>query len=218
MKAFIISLSKIPESLSTATEMIPYLQENGFDVELFEGTYGNDAILMAETEGRTLHPTLHNGKLTKQRSKLCNPGVLGCFYSHYRLWQKCVEFDEPIFIFEDDVTFVRPFHNVDFQEVLIVAVGSWKKVSKIDIMKETIIEPQALMFDGPCLPGAVGYGITPAAAQKLVTEFQHTFIAADAAVRSSIVTIERHSHIIGRALVEEDGKVSLTQCKEWINI
>jgi hypothetical protein len=37
-----------------------------------------------------------------ESQKMLRPGVLGCFYSHYRLWQKCIDLNEPIFIFEDD--------------------------------------------------------------------------------------------------------------------
>ena len=35
--------------------------------------------------------------------KLSRPGVIGCFYSHYNLWKKCIELEQPIMIFEDDV-------------------------------------------------------------------------------------------------------------------
>jgi len=43
----------------------------------------------------------------KDVPKLSRPGVIGCFYSHYNLWKRCVELNEPIMIFEDDVKFYR---------------------------------------------------------------------------------------------------------------
>ncbi|CCF80089.1 putative lipopolysaccharide biosynthesis protein [Helicobacter bizzozeronii CCUG 35545] len=30
-------------------------------------------------------------------------GELGCYASHYSLWQKCIQLHEPIAILEDDV-------------------------------------------------------------------------------------------------------------------
>jgi glycosyl transferase family 25 len=37
---------------------------------------------------------IHNTHITS--------GEVGCFISHYILWKKCIELDEPIIIFEDD--------------------------------------------------------------------------------------------------------------------
>jgi GR25 family glycosyltransferase involved in LPS biosynthesis len=216
VKAFVISLSKIESSFTTAQAMVEPLTSFGFDVELFEGTYGNDAVNLVRDETRTLHPTNQNGEFNSPNFKVSGPGVIGCFYSHYNLWKKCVELNETIFIFEDDVTFVRPYIPVEFNEILIVAMGSWTSVFSIDIYQEPDCKPCAKYYPGRCLPGAVGYGITPTAAKKLITEFSRTYTSADSAIRSSVVDIKIHSHLIGRALIAEDGKVSLTRSKNWI--
>jgi hypothetical protein len=63
------------------------------------------------------------------------------------------------------------------------------------------------------MPGAVGYGITPNAALKLVRAYQHYVLPADNAINQFVTPIEIHSHLIGRAAITEDGKVSLT--KTW---
>ena len=36
---------------------------------------------------------------------------MACFMSHYRLWEKALK--EPIFVFEQDAIFVRPFSEVE---------------------------------------------------------------------------------------------------------
>jgi GR25 family glycosyltransferase involved in LPS biosynthesis len=215
MKAFIISLSKIPSSYSTALIAKEDLKKSNFEVELFEGTYGNEAKELLIKERRTLHPIDHNGNETRPTFKVSGPGVVGCFYSHYRLWKKCVELNEPIFIFEDDVIVIRNYIPVEFSEVLIVAIGSWSEIYDTDVTQDPTEPPIAKDFDGKCLPGAVGYGITPKAAKKLIKEYSRTFTAADSAVRSSVVNIKIHSHLIGRAKVEKDGKISLTKKKKW---
>jgi glycosyl transferase family 25 len=216
MKAFIITLSNIPSSLETATEMLAPLKSYGFEVELFEGTYGDEAVNLFQEQNRLLHSIDHEGNLTKENRKVAGPGAMGCFYSHYRLWQKCVELDETIFIFEDDVKFYRPYYPVDFDEILLVAAGSWDSIYPLNAEEEPTIPPTTLSPNIPCLPGAVGYAITPRAARKLIAEYANTYTAADSAIRSSIVDIKIHSHLMGRALVEEDGKVSLTKKRDWI--
>lgn len=38
-----------------------------------------------------------------------SPGELGCFASHYRLWQLCAESNEPLLIMEDDIRITPGF-------------------------------------------------------------------------------------------------------------
>lgn len=217
MKAYIISLSKIPESINTAMKMIDPLKSYGFDVELFEGTYGTDAVKLAKTEGRFLHPIDQEGNKTLETVRTSGPGTLGCFYSHYRLWEKCIELNQPIWIFEDDVSFVRPYYAVDFDEVLITVLGSWKRIYERDVHIEPSKSPEAEAFYGPCVPGTPGYAIKPAAAKKLLTEFSKTYTASDSAIRSSVVKIQIHSHLMGYALTKEHGKISLTNNSTFWN-
>jgi glycosyl transferase family 25 len=115
MKNFIICLSKIETSLTTAINLQNKLKEFNVDAELFEGTYGSDAVQMMKDEGRKMHPWGIKGpdkasdNIEEENPKACTPGVKGCFYSHYRLWQKCVELNEPIIIWEDDIVLTRPY-------------------------------------------------------------------------------------------------------------
>lgn len=215
MKAFIISLSKIESSIITAKAMIEPLQSYGFDVELFEGSYGNEMPSLFKEQGRTFHPTDHRERPSKATRKTTGPGAMGCFYSHYRLWEKCIELDEPIWVFEDDIEFIRPYYPVEFEEVLITVPGSWTDIFEVDPYDEPSIEPTALPYTKPCVPGTPGYAITPNGAKKLVEHFAKTYTCSDGAMRSSVIKIQVHSHVMGRALVAEDGKVSLTKKKDW---
>jgi GR25 family glycosyltransferase involved in LPS biosynthesis len=251
MKTFIITLSKIPASLKTATAMIAPLTSFGLDVTLFEGSYGDETKTLFEKEGRVIHPFSHTTEQIDQelldkvaailpmpehqrykisitrRAKLSEqdilaisrPGVIGCFWSHYRLWQKCVELDEPIFIFEDDVVFKREYIPVEFKDVLVVATG--KKLYRT-ALQEMFENPQgeveAKSWWRIPMPGAVGYAIKPHAAKKLLETYKTTYLPADNAINSFEVNIEIHSHLMGRAAEEEDGKRSLTKLDNWINL
>ena len=196
MKAYVISLSKIPASLDSGTQTLESLKKMGFDATMFEGIYGNEAVELFRQEGREIHPftvivediTDEERKKYKKikpflryqyyrdrrvpvdkemHDKMSKPGVLGCFYSHYSLWKKCIELNEPIYIFEDDVIFVRNFTPVDFNHVLIVALGkTYYKTKYKEEFENPTKQPRRRKWPHPSMPGAVGYGITPNAAKN----------------------------------------------------
>ena len=225
MKSFIICLSKIESSISTAKNLKQQLEQYSMPVELFEGTYGTDAVVMMQQEQRTIHPFGIKGpnpapisaeELDKQQRKILVPGVIGCFYSHYRLWQKCIELDETILIFEDDIVLSRPFIPVEFTDVLVVALGHPTKSDRYMLyLTDPQGEPKASDYPSSSMPGCCGYAIHPHAAKKLVDTYANTFLPADNAINQHHVTIEIHNYIMGIALIKKDGKKSLTRTTFW---
>jgi glycosyl transferase family 25 len=222
MKAFIISLSKIESSKSSSEKALKKLIEYGLDAEIFEGTYGNVVDELFLKEGRKLVTTSFKGKPVNEGDeyyyKSNRPGVRGCFHSHYRLWQKCIDLNEPILIFEDDVILERGFIPVEWQEVLLVAPG--KSKYSTDFYKKILYnpegDPKAFSLPHKVMPGAVGYAIKPTAAKKLVERYKIEFAPADNALNTSVVILECHNYLMGRAAQVEDGKKSLTtSIKFW---
>jgi GR25 family glycosyltransferase involved in LPS biosynthesis len=224
MKNFIISLSKIPASLKTATDLKNQLKSYGEDVELFEGTYGDDAVQMMKDENRTLHPwgikgPPEDGIIVPVPDDVhLTPGAQGCFYSHYRLWQKCVELNEPIIIWEDDIVLRRPYIPVEWGDVLVLALGHPSKTEKYRHYLDTPKgDPVAADYYQSSMPGNCGYAIKPHAAKKIVDIYSNTYLAADNAINQHHVKIQIHSYVMGIALTKKDGKVSLTRGKyKWI--
>jgi GR25 family glycosyltransferase involved in LPS biosynthesis len=218
MKSYIIHLSKIPASLETAIRLKEQLQSFDMEVELFEGTYGNDAVKIMEEEGRTVHPYGLKGPLDpngREATKISSPGVRGCFLSHYRLWQKCAELDEPIIIWEDDIQLTRGYYDVEWDDVLILALGHPNKSARwMPLLENPGGEPRALQYKSPSMPGCCGYAIKPHAAKKLLEQYSQTFLPADNAINRNIVSMQIHSYIMGIAQVE--GKKSLTSAKAWL--
>lgn len=219
MKALIIRLSEIPSSAASSQRVLNQLLEWGLDAEFFEGTYGHKAAAIFEQEGRTLHPTSFKGNPVDSEyiATSTRPGVMGCFHSHFRAWKHCAELDQPILIFEDDVIFERPFIPVEWADVLLVATG--KRVFEHEFYSEKLYnpqgEPRAVPSKGKVMPGAVGYGLTPAGANKLLTAYSHTFMPADNCMNASVVSLQCHSHLMGRAALDDDGKKSLTKSRMW---
>jgi glycosyl transferase family 25 len=224
MKNFIIHLSKIPASLKTATKLKDDLESYGEMVELFEGTYGNDAVLQMESEGRTSHPFGIKGPPVGEPgkadatavAKMHAPGVMGCFYSHYNLWKKCVELNEPIIIWEDDIVLTRGYLPVDWEDVLVVALGHPNKSDRyMHYLLDPTGEPEAVEYRNSSMPGCCGYALKPHAAKKLIDTYSNTFLPADNAINQYHVKIQIHNHVMGIALTKNDGKKSLTRTKFW---
>lgn len=222
MEAYIIHLPKIEHSLKTATNLKASLESYGITAHLSAGVYGIDAVKIMEQEGRTVHPwgikgpdSLFNPE-DKSVLKAQTPGVKGCFLSHYNLWKKCVELNKPIMIFEDDVVLSRGYTPVTFDDVLIVAIGHpTKSADYWDYLNSVDGRPFAETWPKSSMPGAMGYAIKPHAAKKLLEVYKNTYLPADNAINGYHIKMEITTHLMGRALVDEDGKKSLTRTTFW---
>lgn len=149
--------------------------------------------------------------------KINAPGVIGCFYSHYDLWEICAAADEPMMIFEDDVLFLRGWNPVDWQDVLILSLG---KSSFLNEPYRSYLEnpsgaPQSNRWPNFSMPGASGYAIKPKAARRLVKFYRQYYYAADNAINKSICDLQIHNYIMGRNSLPEEGNISMTRSKEW---
>ena len=219
MKSYIIHLPTIPASLKTATELKEKLESFNMPVELFKGTMGPDAVKKFKLEGRTIHPYGLKGLLdpnSKEARKISTPGVQGCFDSHYRLWKKCVELNEPILVWEDDIILTRKYEPIEWDDVLIVALGHpTKSIRWMHLLESPSNIVEALTYKSPSMPGCCGYAIKPHAAKKLIDEYSTTFRPADNAINRNVVRMQIHSHIMGIAQVA--GKRSLTRANAWRN-
>lgn len=151
------------------------------------------------------------------RGKLSMPGVIGCFYSHYNLWRKCIDLDEPIMIFEDDVKFYRGWEPIDWDDVLILSLGKssfqgqpWKTY-----LENPSGNPQPVSWRNFSMPGASGYAIKPHAAKGLVKFYRNYFYPADNAINQFLCRIQVHNYIMGRNTLPEEGNISMTRLKNW---
>lgn len=153
----------------------------------------------------------------KDHGKLSRPGVVGCFYSHYALWTKCVDLQEPIMIFEDDVKFYRGWHPVEWNGVLILSLG---KSSFLTDPWKTYLEnpsgnPQPMPWKNFSMPGASGYAITPDAALGLMKFYKPYWYPADNAINQYRCTMNIHNYLMGRNTLDEEGNISMTKSKDW---
>ncbi len=156
-------------------------------------------------------------RIGTDEGKMKRPGVVGCFYSHYGLWQRCVELGEPIMIFEDDVKFYRGWSPVDWEGVLILSLG---KSSFLNEPYQTYLEnptgpPQPMPWRQFSMPGASGYAIKPNAALSLVKFYKSWYRPADNAINNEHCKLEIHNYIMGRNTLDHEGNISMTKAKDW---
>jgi GR25 family glycosyltransferase involved in LPS biosynthesis len=154
----------------------------------------------------------------KDRGKLSRPGVIGCFYSHYNLWNKCSELDEPIMIFEDDVKFFRGWHPVEWDDVLILSLGknSFMSDPQKSYLENPTGVPIARKWQNFSMPGASGYAIKPDAARALVKFYRPYWYPADNAINQFVCNLQISTYLMGRNTLPDEGNVSMTKHKDWI--
>lgn len=211
--AYIIYLSKFPNSVSSANKLVTQLKEVDINPILFEGSYGDEVEKEFEQNNRHVHSWGIKGPIPNHKKmRYKSPGIIGCFLSHYRLWQKCVELNKPIMIFEDDASIIRPYYDVEFEDVLSLVFSHSKKMAKyIHYLEASEGTPEAKFYKQTSMPGNAGYFIKPHAAKVLVDEYKNSFLPADNAINQKLVKIEIHSHMMGKAVPREKylGKTSI---------
>lgn len=168
--------------------------------------------------GEYIIKVIKKNKIGADGGKLSMPGVQGCFYSHYNLWAKCVDLNEAIMIFEDDVKFFRPWTPVEWEDILILSLG---KSSFLNEPYKTYLEdpagnPQPMPFRQFSMPGASGYAIKPHAAKQLVRHYKPYFYPADNAINHSLVKLQIHNYVMGRNTLPEEGNISMTRFKNTV--
>jgi GR25 family glycosyltransferase involved in LPS biosynthesis len=146
----------------------------------------------------------------EELKKISRPGVIGCFYSHYKLWERCVMLDEPIIIFEDDIKFFRNVEVTDWEDVLILALGkrSYLKDPWKTYLEDPSGTPRIIPWKNATMPGNQGYAIRPKAAKRLIKKYHDCYLPADNAINQQVCQIEISTYIMGREMLTDEGNLS----------
>lgn len=107
-----------------------------------------------------------------RRGFLLNPGEIGCYASHFLLWQQAIAENCPLLVLEDDIDI-----SADFAAVvrLVAAQIAARGLIRLSAHKARPYVPVARLdatYDLVRFPlgphGTTGYAVSPAAARKLV--------------------------------------------------
>lgn len=197
MKYKIICLKESDISVKYTNECIEQAKKFNIRLEIFDGIHGNDS-------------EKHINDLNIKRKwnfKAGRKGVDGCFLSHFYLWKKCVEDNEPYLILEHDGYFIKPLPEDilnHFSDVLkLDNYNPFKETYNTDINKDTnkkvsyikyensLVKNVSLNETGTYFKGAYSYIIKPHAAKKII-EFVYDkgFLPADVLLGDAILDLK----------------------------
>lgn len=110
-KTFVIAIKNHPISEKQLCDCLESAKLHNWDVNVFWGVDGrtitNDTWANEELFPRLDKPTMNR------------KGVQGCFLSHYLLWKKCIELDEPIIILEHDAIIQKQWPVLEITDSVI---------------------------------------------------------------------------------------------------
>ncbi|MCG9693924.1 glycosyltransferase family 25 protein [Vibrio sp. Isolate22] len=146
--------------------------------------------LFSAIDGRVSPPhrllSLYNDSLSQTyRAKTLSPGQLGCYASHYLLWQKCVELNQPIIIIEDDallfkeafVNFIQDTSELPSNiECIRLFKNKRRQFSSYSIFQCSSTEIHKFTKGHM---SATGYFLTPSGAKKLLVNSGEWYMAVD---------------------------------------
>jgi GR25 family glycosyltransferase involved in LPS biosynthesis len=120
MRAHIITLTELPESVEAAERAMASCRAGGLEAEIFPACARAEAQQRAESEG--LEWTFADAHLTGDRL-----AHMGCTLSHRALWQHALTAPEPIIVLEHDavLTGQLPIPFPEFWAVLNLGKPSW---------------------------------------------------------------------------------------------
>jgi len=174
LKIFVINLSSSVERLEKVTDQLASLE---LPFERFDAVDGR----------RSPHPLFarYDDQLRRRyRRTPMSPGELGCFASHFLLWQRCVEMGEPIVVLEDDVVIDPCFPQALRWAERIVNDFPYLRLAGTSLRKSPYapvgtLGPFKLVdhLRGPT--GTLCYVIHPRAAQKMLNASKRWCLAVD---------------------------------------
>lgn len=208
MKAYAIVLqeSELGKTIFAQAKSAANIYE--VDLELYPAVLGYNSQLLFNRYGidKFLNYTI-----------IDKPGHQGCFLSHFELWQKCVDCNEPIIILEHDGIFIRPLPSdvLDhFDEVLRLDCFQWFAEGYNEKVEASLNNPIDYFrrdpdyhwhSSGGYYVGAYGYIVKPQAARKLIDHAQQQGVVCTEAhigldivdvVSTTATVVRMHNHYV----------------------
>jgi glycosyl transferase family 25 len=157
MKVFVINLER---SVDRKKHITNELNRFGVEFEIFNAVDGNVNLKYREKYYSEII------RLLCYANSLSNSQI-GCFASHFELWEKCVAINENIIILEDDIDLMLNFKEGMEKIHQNISKLEYIRLWGIFDRKSTLINSDIKLYNkGPS--GMQGYAITPLAASRLI--------------------------------------------------
>jgi glycosyl transferase family 25 len=216
-KAYVITMKGRSFSEELSKDCIASGKKFNINIEKFDAVHLDDVAPVYKKLNLRPFPKLKKSRDTK--------GVRGCFCSHYLLWLKCIELNEPIMILEHDALFIRPIPKDivnKFSE--LCNLDAYSRTSKVyeDHLKlfenyDVIAhqpKTQAHTFksgfhyyDKECIKGLHAYIIKPQGAKSLI----------DFAKNKGVLPADVHVNVQSVALTKTKYSLCRINPKYWLD-
>jgi GR25 family glycosyltransferase involved in LPS biosynthesis len=162
MRTFIITLDNIEFSRNNAERCRQSAKKVGYEPEIehFEGVFARE---WKKSLPKTANTYMWN------LVKTTDP-IAGCFASHYLLWKKCIELNEPILILEHDAKFVSNIpEDLEFDKCINFGAPSFFRADDCNFIepKEGVQPLRDEIFFGHH-----AYAVKPEAAKAFVEDVE----------------------------------------------
>ena len=170
MKTVVVNLKKREDRLASFKTCHPDLEFEVFHaVDGEQVNYGGLLSQGFDVRHDWIDPIL-NTRLTK--------GEVGCFLSHWSIWQKCIERNEKVLILEDDARLTDRFDLQEIEEYTdtynFLYLG-WKEMAKSIPIDDKLVQPLYPYW-------TLGYVITPESAKILCND----------AIKTNIIPVDEY--------------------------
>ncbi|CAM2826484.1 glycosyltransferase family 25 protein [Vibrio neptunius] len=205
MKIFVISLKRSPERRDYIKKQLDQLD---IDFEFFDAVDGR-----AEPPHKLFENYNYFKRLWLTSGRMPSKGELGVYGSHYLLWKKSIELDEPIIVFEDDAAILPSFpSSLKVVDEKVEHYGFLRLEPKTDkgvlCLKEEG-DNFSISFMTNNFGGLRCYAISPRAAKKLVSKSERWCMPVDNYV-GSLYLHDMPSYILSPAVVENPQEFATT--------
>jgi hypothetical protein len=110
-KTFVIAIKGHPVSESLLKDCLDSAEKFSWDIEVFWGINGST---LTETDWKNIGVIPLLSKPTMNRR-----GTWGCFFSHWILWNKCLQLNEPIVVLEHDAIIQESWKAIEIDSSMI---------------------------------------------------------------------------------------------------
>ncbi|MDC2825750.1 glycosyltransferase family 25 protein [Rodentibacter pneumotropicus] len=173
-------------NLEKSTDRKAYMQaqfDSLFDHNSMQEIYFFTGINGKENPNHPLFKRYNNKKRLNVKGYPLTLSQLGCYASHYSMWEKCVELNQPIIILEDDAKFKNNFLDV------LAFINSDKNTFEFFwLQPDRLKNKRKLVADfgdfsiqqfSKGFIGATGYYLTPKAAKKFLAQSKEWYLTVD---------------------------------------
>lgn len=188
--AFVIALEGHEHSQAMAKDCLSSADNFGWSISISNAVNGL-TITDADWDNNGIQKILN--------VPMDRPGFQGCFFSHWNLWNYCIEIDSPIVICEHDAVFLGEWHNSLLTNRLTKLHVKYK--SKPNWLA---LHPEV----GIWTPSAHAYIIYPADCKKIKKfVLENHALPPDVLIGTNIVEYE---HLSSTLVDRNSGRISTT--------